>query len=347
MVKKFVALGFSVVLLVCSLFIGNDGEAVVAGKGNGKNAEVKTVSQLSDVLNTFAQGGSFGIEGMSADVDGAPSVKPMELSTQAGAGATYTSATLYFETQAKASVSANGVRSEVSMEREMVMYCTPTSVYYDMQADIRQSVSGTGDEATDSDSWMIMDVELYMDQTRSVLRFNDLQITTSAEVETDYSDLYAMCNKWLDLTTVDDAADMFLEVNENNYQTMALFGQYVDVFKNSGFSGGNDKYELNKQGALQLCGELADILGVGGVADWFKDPSFEVDLSNAQAPCMTLVYGLDGETEMSVMGSTYSMSQSAAERTVCKVENINNTVVQFPTRAQIYDFAKLSAELGA
>lgn len=346
MVKKFVALGFSVVLLVCSLFVGKDGEAVVAGKGSGKSMEVKTVAQLSDVLNTFAQNGGYGVAGMSAEVESEQSVKPMAGSTQAGAPVAYTSATLYIETQAKVSVEANGASSTVSMEKEMTMYCTPTSVYYDIQADIRQKVSGTGDEATDSGSWMVMDVELYMDQTRSLLRFNDLQMSTSEEV--DSSEIYSMCNKWLDLTTMDGAAEDFLEVNESNYQVMALFGQYVETFKTNGFSGTNDRYELNKTGAVQLCQDLASILGAGGTADAFKDPSFEVDLTNAQAPCMTLVYGVEVDASLpSIDGNSYHISQKAAERTVCRVENINNTIVQFPTRAQIYDFAKLSAEWNA
>lgn len=333
MVKKLVALGCSATLVVGSLFIGKDKEAATADVGVGADAKITTLSQFSNVLQTFAPRMSFNADSVF--------MRAADLADDATA---YTSATFYLETQGNASTTWQGISSVMSVDKKMTCYYTPTASYYDIQVDVREMVRGFEYEWDNSESWTTLDMELYMDANRKLLRFNDIQLT-------DNMKKYSLYNKWLDIRDLSWVESQFLALGKSGLSQMLLFDECLQAFTGEGFAKDGDTYELGEVDATALCVQLARLLKVNGTQEQVEDPSFTVDLSDEVAPALSLDYAIQGEakaTEMDTSGKTteYTLTYSAAERTSFTVRHIDNTVVRFPANAEIYDFAKMKAQLG-
>lgn len=337
-VKPLITASISVVLVVSSFFFGRGKDGIEAGAGEGVDQEVTTIEQLSDVLYAFAD--------VSQPND---SVAPM---AYGGAADAYTSATVRFETTAVAEVSLLGVYSTVAIERQMTAYFAGDAVYYEVQADVRTK-SGTENVSNDTKRWATLDMELYMDDTHSLLRFNDLQVISSNKTaKYDPSDMSDVCGKWYDMSTAGEAYGSLVASNASNYQTLALLGRYIWNFKDDGFAKiGRDKYELNEESATAFCVDTVQLLELEADASHFKDPIFALDLSNARAPRITIEYEMSADSidTQTYYGQTqwYVLSQSAAEQIRCEIAHINNTQIYFSADVETYDFQQVAADLGS
>ena len=325
--KKFLSVIVCAILVGISAILGVDTEKVTCGAGNGVNEQIKNVSEVADVLESFGFSPSMRLTALSDSDDEKE----------------YTSATIIFESVGGVSSSSTwsgntyGSSSmNMYMDKTMTCYFTEDASYYDVEAYIRSSSMSSGSGESESNSSVAkIGFQMYIDSEHVYIRFSEFSVTSNT-TET-LPDFKKVLNKWIDAT--EGGGSSVTSVNDDNYEQMSIIGKYVRNYEEDGFTRSGDVYEMKNDEVKSLCRELFRVVGGSSVADDIKASSFTLNLSNAQSPVMELFYSInvDEESDNSYSSSRYSVKCSGEERTKMTLMNINNTVVEFSDSAKIYD----------
>ncbi len=324
--KKFISVIVCAILVGISAVLNIDTEKVTCGAGNGVNEQIKNVSEVADVLESFGLSSSTRLTALSDSDDEKE----------------YSSATIVFETvggmSSSSTVSGSGSSSSnMYMDKMMTCYFTEDASYYDVEAYIRSSASVSASGESDSNSSVQkIKAQLYIDADNVFVRFTEFSITSN-KTET-LPDFKKILNKWIDVS--EGHGSIITNINDDNYEQMSIIGKYIRNYEEDGFTRDGDFYQMKTDEVKSLCRELFRVAGGSSVADDIKTSSFTLNLSNAQHPVMELFYSINVEKESS--GSSYASNYykvqcSGEERTKITLSNINNTIVEFNESAKIYD----------
>ncbi|MBQ8309073.1 MAG: hypothetical protein IJX96_04490 [Clostridia bacterium] len=328
--KKFIALIACLILVVyaginkevISLNVEGFGMNVSIEAGSNEAKEVQTVEELSDVLQSLVARLSDGSTSTAsataalADEEGGASEKEE-----------YTDAILTFKTESHVSMTMEGQKFSMDMERTMKCLFTEDAAYYYCDAEMTMSGSGQSIYAD-----IVM--ELFLMEEESVVRFTEMEMLMNGQI----APLSALCNKWIRLT---EALDTFTSVNDQNYAVMEVIGDCIEVNKEKLKGGANKVFTLEDAECKTLCLDLFEVsLGTSvgeltALGESLKNYSFTADLSDETKPTMTFAYAFDLE------GSTGN------ERLNIQISEINRgNKVKLPSGEQIYDLDELENGIG-
>ncbi len=356
--KKWISFGLSLVLIVASIFFAIDAGAVSAGAGNGQGKSVRSVEELSDVMEWIGQ--NFGAQYAESALSGGGSNVAFGdddesfSDNNSGFGGDeeiertkYTSVTLQFKTvyglDTNSSYSGDRSTESMSMQREMTCYFTTKACYYDIDATIRNRSSS---EIGTVNSAVRIKAQMFVNKKKFLMRFEEFSVLNRynyedeemmEEVEDEETrNFEPMLYKWLDCSEVGGGVllGMISEVTEENFEIMSILGSYMQTDEEDGkrFSKSGSVYNLKSSYVKSLCSTLLDM--PDKAID--KDSSFVVDLSANKAPKMMLDMLIDYDENHDYPNGSYHVSAKGAENLYCCISNINNTVVSAPN-AKTYD----------
>lgn len=315
--KKYISWIVCAFLLISAFFLSRTSVSI-AGEGDGVNQEVKTVEEVGSILKSFC-----------GEDDTEITTKKSMGSALELANATedeYTSATLHFNT-----VSRVSGYTYMKLQKQMTCYFTQDEAYYVSKGEITTENYG-----------LLFDADVYFTGEESFVKFKQFtaRINNSnreSESQEAPSLPQGVLHKWI---RMDEYSASLIDVNETNYEVMAMLGGYIlasetDVFKKNG-----DVYSLKNTETKNLCAELASISGANFGSDAFKQSSFTVDLASKTSPYISLMYDASEKfTYPTSQGSTKTYTINMFEQLTCRLSNINNTVVNFPSDVEIYEMS--------
>lgn len=324
--NKYVAWIMCGVLTLGAMLFSNT-KTVVAGKGNGKSEKVDTVQEVGMVLNSLGEDLRIDRVFTTEGTDGISL-----LNTENGTNSTlnvvgkYKSVTLKFNTIAGTKAISGFNSSSVDMEKEMECYLTQKEAYYVIDALIKSSATVEGKQ---SGATISLACELYVTARKAIMRITRY---SAAMVNGEAPEMPSgVLNKWVDMK---GEASSIISVNDDNYEVMAVIGNYILETGSEKFKKSGNTYELGNLWAQQLCGEILGV-STSGNDNAFKKAEFSVDLSSKTSPYLTLLYSM--HEDYGYGESKYNME--AGQYMTCRLSNINNTQIEFPENVKIYDIS--------
>lgn len=323
--KKYVALIVCSVLLIIAMLMGSATQSdVILGRGNGIDARVATVEQFVDVLDFFTNYKIKSTDSASVE-DGVSTFASKKEESK------YTSATFYNKSKMTSNYSSSfsGASSTTNLvfNRELTIYLTETSAYYDSIGKVMQSSTQTYQGETKSySSYMDFDMEIYMSAKKCYIKFNKFDMFASGDGASSNENIIKpeMLGKWFD---GDEIGSEFLAINQQNYAILEDLGDYFEDYRLSNFNESNGVYKL-KQEYLQEV--FAVVFGVPETDDMKGE--FSLNLSNKVRPTVSIVQSYSASN----YNDGQSVSNSAYSQNNMVFSNINNTVINFKA-TNIYD----------
>lgn len=355
LIKRIVWSAVCLVVIVVAVLIGVDYNAVTAGRGNGTNARMTTVDDVSEMLESFSgQLTDFGYGGSERDSANAlPSGEKAKRNK-------YSSVTMFerssvrVSSESQSSITELNRFSKSTMQRELSVYIVPGITYYHVVATMASDsmyyvvakdddgnvIKGPGGDPTYEEkkaySDTDLDMELYISESRFLLRFNRLKVAINGK---NWTGVERILGKWGDFTDDTDAGRDFISVigsvNKSNFRVLGLMGAGISEYKGDGFIKRGDTYIMKDGTFKDFAGSLLSVNGLssGALGEGFKG-GFEVDLGDAQAPIVSLLLKNDYEKSSSNDTSYGSSSvwyyANMTEDDVFTFTNINNTAVSLP-----------------
>ncbi len=315
--KKYLSWVICAILLFAAWFLPQNDAAVIAGGGNGKSEKVDSVKDVGNVLRTLCNTNTTKdyIELASFQNNAEENIEEE-----------YTSVTLEFDTVVNFSAKYNWKTVTRDMQRSMTCYFTPKEAYYIV------SYNSCSSDEENGGSGISMAFELYinMEENIGLMKVSRYSMAIKNQDAEPNKFPEGALNKWVDMQ------DAFFEVNEKNYLQMAIIGEYILSAESDKFLKSGDTYSLKKNSAKELCCTLADIIGAATDMSFFKDAEFSVNLSSKTSPVIAMLYTIKQSTER-YENDQYEMK--AGERMTCRISNINNTVINFPSNIQTYNIS--------
>lgn len=349
----------SFALLAGAIVLSYDPPVVIVGKGTGENAQIRSIEDMSDVLQSLKSLGE------------AENAMTLSLDSGENAAQRYSSVTVTENTNMLSDRSHSegdySSSSYVSFRRKLQIALTSNAAYYVSEG---QMISRSSSEqtvrhtlqngqfystTTERESKIFLDfsINIYMSASYVLLKVNRLEYSSydyykyinssdsdkNEEKETWDEDqaimqLGAHLGQWIDCSSDPDVAKQFLSINESNIQTLGSIGDFVEDAvhsEDSPFQQTGDLYTVDERGLLALFGLSSDN---GLSTDSFRG-SLNIDLSSAETPSIVL------DMSNSVSG-TDSLKASIHE--AFYFENIDNTVIRLADNIDAVDLTDILKE---
>ncbi len=340
-VRKIVCLSICLVIFVIACVIGVDYSRIGLKTGNGKNARVSSLDDMSEMLSSFSESLSgFDYSHQSS------SLKTKDKDDTSAQK--YTSVTIHEQTSSYASVVQGDMFSTVTIQRSMDIGITASGTYYHVMVTV-SSDSRVNDYNKETESNELkkhysdtdIDMELYMSENRFLLRFNKF---SSASDGKNSMGVERVLGRWGDFSDDSDVGRKVVSslgsVNSKNFRVLKVMGNYIGKHDEDIFVKRGNVYGLESASSKTFAKELFRIVGSGSLAEQF-DCGFDVDLSNDTTPLVTLMLDSDYSDwiKSGNGGATQYVSARVYEKDIFEFTNINNTVIDMPS-----SFSALTAE---
>ncbi len=236
-----------VVALICTLFIG--GDAVKAGAGNGRNAKVKSMEQMSGVLS-YISGGNYydGADYRSATwtedtvINMTYEQQQMTGFDPYNGGATYTTL---------------GTVS-TKMNRTLTCYMMGDVSLYRSKGTAKSSFSSNSysREVEDQSAFMNFDMDVYIGEELCMICISELTVNSNGEGMVIRP---ALKGKWIQVP-YESAGELLEMVDEMNRDFLGQLQGYLEEAQNGegGFKHKGDKYTKEDKDDLSSLRVLFD-----------------------------------------------------------------------------------------
>lgn len=325
--KRVIPAAICAGLITVGAVVGMGTNSTYGGAGKGADTKVKDLETMKEVVESVSerQHGRQGYSVGGASEDGHDSFTVIETSN------VYVTASISGDRNSD---------STLSFSRTLSMYYGVDASYYESEVLLSSSSSiSTSGWSSKTKSTLNMKVKIYLSEESAMLYICRLNYFEFYEYEDYYSPdenkketkadtlegkqmdiLKEYCNRWIDCSESPDAARSFLEINNNNLESLSDFSRLLGNSLNSeekNFKKNGDVYQLKENALLDFFGlssykDDADIKG-----------KLSVDLSSATKP--ELYYDLSVKTEGSASGIRYVHVDDSY-----LFKNIDNTVVKKP-----------------
>ncbi len=345
--SKIVVMCLSGALMIGAALLPERGGDVPVGAGNGKNAELTSIDDVSDLLKSFRdqltgyhapnsenKNLSFPTNRLAAASD-----DPQEEQEKENK-ASYWSVTVHESSSYNISYSTNlsytysgtsyrmNSSSSIKGKREMSVYISEDAVYYVIDFTIMaDSSQDDGKEQESHNSYASILMKIYMSENEVLFRMDRFSAIHDGEAVTGTS---KFLGQWIDMTAsgdlgVQEAIEALTSVNDGNFDVLALMGEYIENNKDA-FDEKDSVFTMKETMFKSFLAALLSAQGVGGTLDDDVDGAFSVDLYDAEKPRIYLNFG-NSYADHNTNGSVSSSSGQTDDFILC---NINNTVVGKP-----------------
>lgn len=341
--SKIVVLCLAGAIAVTAALLPDRSGDVFAGAGNGVDEEIATISEVSALLESFED--QFTGFRAPTQKDESLSLTASRIASTQGSDEkkedkpVYTSVTLTEESSYDIDVSTSYqttiggetlyAKTSISMKgkRTMDVYISGDAVYYVSDFTIVQSSSSSdGKEETNHNAYVSVLMKIYLSADTVALRFDRFSSIYDGEAVTGTS---KFIGQWVDMTSSDDwsvqaAVDALIDVNDENFATLALMGKYI-AEKEEAFTKQDETYTMKEDTFESFLKDVFHAMGVNGT-DEKTSGSFSVDLYD---PVKPMIY-FDLNEEYNYHENSSSASASCSESDNFIFSNINNTVIGKP-----------------
>ncbi len=328
-IRRAAVLAVAVLLLVIALILPRTERSVAFGAGNGTNAKVSNIEEVSDLFEALSK--QMGKDNFAVNT---------VATTAAQKKAKYESMTMQERSAYSVKVKANGnglkMSVSASAQRELDIYVTPEVTYYSSAITMYSASSASMDgEKESSHAYVSVRIGICIEDDRKLLKIDEYTMIDDGKA---HMGMERVLGKWVDLADSDDeAAQILLEelmsVNDGNFETFAVIDRYItencDDFRKTG-----DEYKMSDS---LFSSFMRDILAVSDASSYLSaEPKgeFIIDLNSAARPVITIAVSDSDDYEE---GSAYA-SASVSEEDVLEFSNINNTVVKLPDKLATISF---------
>lgn len=253
-VKKFIALGVCLILLIGAAFLPFELKGYRAGTGNGTSANITELQEFSESLGT--------------------ALKRVSVSK----------AEREFGTNATVEFTLNTYKSEgfvgvgVSFQHTIKAYLTEQATLFEIDT-FYSSNATVG----------YLSAQLYLTLENTYLRCERLKSAT-AGVRFSLPD--TLLDKWLDLSDIQSTEinDVLSYIDERHFSTLSVLSQFMEETKEGDFLNKGKSVVGTQAGMLRLAFSLLSMEGYD--LEWetienFFNGEVKVDFSNAKHPCFT------------------------------------------------------------
>lgn len=352
-VKRVVVCILSLALLVGAIALSYEVPAVMVRQGREEGAQIRTVEDLHDVLQS--------VEALDAD----QSITSLALDAESD-GYRYSSVIMTKTTNMTLdntySLSYGGymriISSNKSLRRKLQIAFAQNAVYYVSEGQLLSRERSSQRYSTEQEERYYLDysVNAYVCSAYVLLKINQLEYGVyrydssleNGEKENwgddTLNDLQGYLGVWIDCTPAPEIAEIFLSANENVIPTVGLISDFLEDALNRDeniFYYDSGHYTLDADGLKQLFGisasEADDLVNFDGM--------FEINLSSAESPAIEL------DLTSSVVNSS-APDAAVSERYGTDInlweallfENIDNTVIEFSRSVDAVDILEIVGE---
>lgn len=327
MMKRCLSLLIALVLIVAAGVLSRENLGYSVGRGDGTNARIARVEELSSLLNDLFSSETIGTIAATAATDGAEE--------------TYTSVTcsevssLFMDTHTHIDEPESmSVSFKESMRREMTLYITETDVFYDSKGTLSSRVDVNSESGPIDVSFHI---RLYSGVFGTMLRFDEFTVAQNGVASDPFDKILG---KWISFSSSSGITGSYLEfmnsLNEMNFRLLSLMGDYLKraMNQNKGFTHNGGLYRMADGVYEEFANELVALAGGTGSLNFTLDGGFEADLSDQENPRVLLL--LSGEQSTSHIYETDEFIFS----------NINNTKIELSKDLETISYSEFEAILG-
>lgn len=336
LMKRCLSLLAALVLVIAAGALSWEKAGYSAGRGNGTNAKITRVEELSSLLDDLFSSGKGGVAAMSA-LDGEETAYTSV--TFSEVSAVYMDADIYIGS-GEQSVSTY---QKMSMQREMTAYITETDILYDSKGTISaKTISGGTSTYTDAS----FHIRLYAGLQGTMLRFDEF---TTAQNGVALDPFDKILGKWIGFSSSSEVGAQEIlssmnSLNEMNFQILETMGDFLKQVQSDGFTRNGNLYRMTEDTFDRFAGKLVSLVGgnsLGGLPFDF-DGGFEADLSDRENPRVLLS-----------LGDELNFSQEPSRANVAVYEtdefifsNINNTEIELSKELDAISFAEFAEIMG-
>jgi len=320
--NKYYTMVISFVLIIASIFFApiekND---LKAGRGNGKSAKVEDVTDLIDVLDFIATGGSSKdeVNERKAFLDFSKNESDDsedEQETKKTKKNKYSSVTLHNESVLSTKYTSGDFTSKdqttMDLHRNLTIYMTKNKAYYKSSGSISSfKAYHVDDDYVTESAYIFFDIEIYFDKSDMFLKINEWDFTGDAGFR--FSD--RLLGRWIEFADDMDAEEL-LAIDLTNRQRLNSIKEYFSEYKDDQFVNRGNVYSIDDENLVDV---LSYIFGAGITEDYLKNGDFTVDLSNSKTPTISLWINCNQTVNSAHL-------ESYANDTI-RFENIDNTVI--------------------
>ena len=324
---KYLTVIISAVLILATLFLLPASiPTSLAGAGNGSDRQVEKLSELSRVFDLL-NGEDSDTASEKTDLLSLKDISSLSSnSSSKKSSKSCKSVTMHNESFAKSdyyrSTSSIQSRGSSTLNRSLWLYMTEDEAYYHSVGSI-VSFSSVTDYSTPGKKISTraeFDVEIYIEDRDMYIKFNEFWMVGNniVRLESDAK------GRWIDASEVKSLSG-FMGMDLTNRALLSRIGRYIDENKDDSFSKSGDLYVLSDE-YLDEC--MYSILGVN-LPDNKWNGGFSVDLNDKKAPSLLI--------ECDYSDHESSDSSSFFTRDNIRFENIDNTVINFPSDVDFFD----------
>lgn len=315
---------FSIVILTCIIlfvtaFMLSSDSKLYAGHGNGKNAPIKTLAEVSDFVDCITN------QTKQHNTNTKKTAKNNNKNENANK---YTSATFdidsYLNLSITMPVDRYSVNGHMNMQRKMTVYISENSTLYKTSGVLTVSVNEAKNNINETVTFNF-DFEMYFSNDLSAIKINNFSIT-GLESETISFPVKAL-KKWIDINSEsgENLLDRLSVVNKENFRQLSLLGELISEHKNNEESIiENGKYFSITENAFKT---FAQKLYDTNLDPSSIDGSLEIDLSIAEIP--KIIYN-------------YHDTENTEEKFFMKFKYINNTVIDTLSKNDLINLNEIS-----
>ncbi len=299
-----------------------------AGKGNGKDEEVKTVETLSSVLL-----GTYRL------LDTA--VTPTSYSEANEENTVYESVTLSADAIGEYDVSYGSTDCYYYFNSKIKVYIDSegkTVLSY------RDTVTTVNYSSPQGSSYVhcTYDADLYFNDGVCAIKYYDFSFNGLSEKD--------ILGKWIDVDSIDGEHTALFDTGIQSLKDwLSLIDKYITNYRNEAFNESENKLTMNEEYLNKFILDEFKISSENAFGNSYNyksddSKSMEIDLSDRHAPTITTsaenvrytgsVYENAGDTSTVQLSARYTLYQKIT------LENINNTVIDFDESkiGDFYDF---------
>ena len=332
MKSKFIALIISISLIIsCGFIYINNNSVISVGAGNGKNAKVENLSDLSDVLDFLCQK-------QENETISSYSRKLASSNDEKDRSTNHTSATIHVQTNMTLDLTSSNsyyVKDvHQSLKRDMTVYITEDATYYEVNGIITGSSAG---QYGSNKNLTKLNACLLFTNEKVYVKFNEFIIVTQA-----FSGQIKNSNKgkWIECDSYDMISDM-LDVDSANRDVLLLFDSLITYMLEEGIMGYNaDSVNLSGDELFEILNEIGRFSDFNLGNNTENSCKLNIDLSSRTNPYIHEYFKIEDSQTKKFQYETYNGSYAdtsvtiktevTAEETL-SIKNIDNTVINFNT----------------
>lgn len=240
--KRYIIIAVTVALLVTSLLYlpENAKPVIAAGTGNGENSEIVTIKDFDELLEFFTQNNEGALHNTAQSLMSSRA-KDNDDDNDLEPHSKHSSVTLAEDTYIDSVIISkkisnydyeNGNHSyqnigvtTVKMNRSLTAYITEDESYYVSKGYYKIKYEDYEDNEKSYSSSLVFDMQLYVDNESTVMKFNAFQM--DMEPSEENIDLSSIIGKWVE-TPREFAYTIFSIVDRANRDTLASIQHYID-----------------------------------------------------------------------------------------------------------------------